>query len=202
MLGLQQRLADIVMADPAVAGIGSSLGGSTARGGSNRGFMYITLKSPEERHGLTTQQVIDRLRRELGKVAGIRLFMFAAQDVRAGGRQSDSNYQYTLTSADLAYPVTELLFKADAGPLDLYYGNREAAAPRYDIALIAGQILAADKETATLGPEETGSGESWAGRALKGTRSGVVFWAALGLVVVALLVVVAKLLPKPPATGA
>ena len=27
MLGLQQRLADIVMADPAVAGVGSSLGG-------------------------------------------------------------------------------------------------------------------------------------------------------------------------------
>jgi multidrug efflux pump len=101
MLGLQQRLADIVMADPAVQGIGSSLGGSTARGGSNRGFMYITLKPPEARGGQTTQQVIDRLRRQLGKVAGIRLFMFAAQDVRAGGRQSDSNYQYTLTSADL-----------------------------------------------------------------------------------------------------
>jgi multidrug efflux pump len=34
-------------------------------------------------------------------VVGIRLFMFAAQDIRAGGRQSDSNYQYTLSSADL-----------------------------------------------------------------------------------------------------
>jgi multidrug efflux pump len=34
-------------------------------------------------------------------VPGIRLFMFAAQDVRAGGRQSDSDYQYTLTSTDL-----------------------------------------------------------------------------------------------------
>lgn len=101
MLGLQQRLADIVMADPAVQGIGSSVGGSTTRGGSNRGFMYITLKPPAERGGLNTQQVIDRLRRNLGAVPGIRLFMFAAQDVRAGGRQSDSNYQYTLTSTDL-----------------------------------------------------------------------------------------------------
>jgi multidrug efflux pump len=45
--------------------------------------------------------VIDRLRKNLGMVAGIRLFMFAAQDVRTGGRQSDSDYQYTLTSADL-----------------------------------------------------------------------------------------------------
>src|ERR1700680_2576469 len=42
-----------------------------------------------------------RLRKNLGMVAGIKLFMFAAQDVRAGGRQSDSNYQYTLASTDL-----------------------------------------------------------------------------------------------------
>jgi len=45
--------------------------------------------------------VIDRLRRNLYRVAGIRLFMFAAQDIRAGGRQSDSDYQYTLSSTDL-----------------------------------------------------------------------------------------------------
>jgi multidrug efflux pump len=98
MLGLQQRLADIVMADPAVAGIGSIVGGAAT---SNRGTMYITLKPPAERDGLTTQLVIDRLRRNLAAVAGIRLFMFAAQDIRAGGRQSDSNYQYTLSSTDL-----------------------------------------------------------------------------------------------------
>jgi multidrug efflux pump len=101
MLGLQQQLADIVMADPAVAGIGSVLaGGGPFGGGSNRGTMFISLKPPAER-GVTTAEVIDRLRRNLYRVAGIRLFMFAAQDVRAGGRQSDSNYQYTLSSTDL-----------------------------------------------------------------------------------------------------
>ncbi|TXH85207.1 MAG: acriflavine resistance protein B, partial [Rhizobium sp.] len=101
MLGLQQRIADIVMADPAVAGVGSSLGSSNGFGGSNTGRMFISLKSLEEREGLTTTQVIDRLRRKLGMVPGIRLFMFAAQDLRTGGRQSDSNYQYTLISSDL-----------------------------------------------------------------------------------------------------
>ncbi|BEV43857.1 efflux RND transporter permease subunit [Afipia carboxidovorans] len=101
MLPLQQRVADIVMADPAVATIGSSLGGSSFLGGSNRGTMFIALKPPEERGGVSTALVIDRLRRELGKIPGIRLFMVAAQDIRAGGRQSDSNYQYTLASADL-----------------------------------------------------------------------------------------------------
>jgi multidrug efflux pump len=103
MLKLQQQLADIVMADPAVAGVGSSLGGSAGPGGggSNRGTMFISLKPPEERGGLTTALVIDRLRKDLYRVAGIRLFMFAAQDIRTGGRQSDSDYQYTLTSTDL-----------------------------------------------------------------------------------------------------
>jgi multidrug efflux pump len=100
MLGLQQQLADIVMADPAVAGVGSSLGGGAGRG-SNRGVMFISLKPPEERAGMSTTQVIDRLRSSLYRVAGIRLFMFAAQDIRAGGRQSDSSYQYTLSSTDL-----------------------------------------------------------------------------------------------------
>ena len=102
MLGLQQRIADIVMADPAVAGVGSSLGGSGGPGGgSNTGRMFISLKDLDQRGGLTTTQVIDRLRRNLSAVPGIRLFMFAAQDLRAGGRQSDSNYQYTLISSDL-----------------------------------------------------------------------------------------------------
>ena len=101
MLGLQQQLADIVMADPAVAGIGSVLNSGSGLT-SNRGLMFISLKPPEERGKLTTAVVIDQLRKNLYPVAGIRLFMFAAQDVRAGGRQTDSgDYQYTLSSTDL-----------------------------------------------------------------------------------------------------
>ena len=50
---------------------------------------------------MSTAQVIDRLRRNLYRVAGVRLFMFAAQDIRAGGRQSNSDYQYTVSSTDL-----------------------------------------------------------------------------------------------------
>src|ERR1700754_1302663 len=103
MLGMQQHIADLVLKDPGVASIGSSLGGTggPGGGGANRGTMFISLKPPEERGGLSTQLVIDRLRRALYPVPGIRLFMFAAQDVRTGGRQSDSDYQYTLSSTDL-----------------------------------------------------------------------------------------------------
>ncbi len=97
MVAMQQQVADLVLADPAVASIGSSMGG----GSNNRGQMFISLKPLAERNGLTTQQVIDRMRVRLNALPGIRLFMFAAQDVRAGGRQSDSDYQFTLVSPDV-----------------------------------------------------------------------------------------------------
>src|SRR5258708_37754499 len=45
--------------------------------------------------------LIDRLGPNLLNLPGIRLFMFASQDIRAGGRHSDSDYQYTLSSTDL-----------------------------------------------------------------------------------------------------
>jgi multidrug efflux pump len=103
MLALQQRVADIVLSDPAVYALGSSLGGGGGfGGGQNRGQMFISLKPIAERDGnVTTQQVIDRLRRKLFPLPGMRLFMFAAQDVRTGARQSDSDYQFSLVSPDL-----------------------------------------------------------------------------------------------------
>ena len=97
-----------------------------------------------------------------------------------------------------AVPVTRLLFKAAQTPLALYYGNPHAAAPRYDLALVAGQIVAAEKQVATLGAEEKARAGGWGRALLARGKGGVLFWGVLGLVVVALLVVVAKLLPKPP----
>ena len=103
MLKLQQQLADIVMADPAVAGIGSSLGSGGGPGaGSNRGTMFISLKPPGGA-GRPVGHTRDRSPAQcIFMVPGIRLFMFAAQaDVRLAGRQSDSDYQYTLSSTDI-----------------------------------------------------------------------------------------------------
>ncbi len=77
-----------------------------------------------------------------------------------------------------------------------------ATAPRYDMALVAGQILAAEKSVASLGAEEQARTGGWADRALAGSRAGLLFWSVLALVVIGLLVVVAKLLPKPPASAA
>src|SRR5258705_11683905 len=44
------------------------------------------------------------------------------------------------------YPAMRVLFKAKIeDALLLYYGNPRVALPRYDLSLVAGQLLAADK---------------------------------------------------------
>jgi multidrug efflux pump len=101
MRDLQRRATEMVLADPAVAAVGSSVGGSGWSGSVNRGNMFISLKPAEERGGLTTQQVVDRMRFRLGQIPGLRLFLVPAQDIRVGGRRSDSQFQFTLWSADI-----------------------------------------------------------------------------------------------------
>jgi hypothetical protein len=112
------------------------------------------------------------------------------------------NPSFTLTAVQADYPVVRLLFKASGGALTLYYDNPEIPAPRYDVALVAPQLLAAEKGQSALGPEQESNPAGWAERVLGAARGGVLFWAALAIVVVVLLVVVAKLLPKPPAPTA
>ena len=63
--------------------------------------MFISLKPLSERDGLSTARVIDRMRRELAEMRGIDVFFFAAQDVRTGGRQSRSQYQFTFWSPEI-----------------------------------------------------------------------------------------------------
>jgi multidrug efflux pump len=98
---LQQQAIDIVLSDPAVAGVGSSVGASGFNASVNKGRLFISLKPLDERNGVSTQQVVNRLRGKLNHVPGIRVFMVPAQDIRAGGRQSDSQYQFTLWSSDI-----------------------------------------------------------------------------------------------------
>src|SRR5450759_3431142 len=101
MLQLQQKAMDVVLTDPAVAGLGSSVGASGFNASVNRGRMFISLKPLAERQNVSTQQVVARLRTKLNQIPGIRVFMVPAQDLRVGGRQSDSQYQFTLWSADI-----------------------------------------------------------------------------------------------------
>jgi hypothetical protein len=98
---------------------------------------------------------------------------------------------------EFTYPATCLIFKVnDVAGLYLYYGNREVAAPRYDLTLVAESFMRADKQTARLGPEEQLKGSRWTTGAPLAGMKGVLFWGVLGLVVIVLLVVISRLLPK------
>jgi multidrug efflux pump len=101
-----KQLVDIIRADPAVDTVVGFTGGSRAGGG----FMFINLKPVGQRKD-GGQAVIARLRPQLAQVTGISLFLNTVQDLRGGGRQTNSTYQYTLKSdnaADLSLWATRL----------------------------------------------------------------------------------------------
>ncbi len=98
MVKLQQQAADIVAKDPAVSGLGSSVGGGGFSSSINRGQLLISLKPESER--ASTADVIDRLRKQLMAVPGLSTFLFSPGDIRAGARQSQSQYQFTLWGAN------------------------------------------------------------------------------------------------------
>ena len=101
MRDLQQQAMDIVLADPAVAGLGSSVGASGFSSSVNRGRLFISLKPFNERGGVPVAQVVARLRTKLTAIPGLRVFLVQTQDLRMGGRTSDSQYQFTLWGQDI-----------------------------------------------------------------------------------------------------
>src|SRR5262249_19397244 len=95
----QRALADIVSKDPAVATVGINLGANGTQT-QNNGRLFITLKPRNERD-VSADEVIRRLRPQVGKVEGTALFLQAAQDINIGGRPTRTQYQYTLQDANL-----------------------------------------------------------------------------------------------------
>jgi multidrug efflux pump len=94
-----QTFVDMIKADPAVANAMAFTGGA---GATNGGFIYIGLKPLEQRKGVSSSDVINRLRPKLTSVPGATVFLQAGQDLRIGGRQSNAQYQYTIQSDNLA----------------------------------------------------------------------------------------------------
>ena len=94
----QNQFSQIVTSDPAIQSNIAFVGGGNAL---NTGRMYIMLKPLSERK-IRADQVIARLRKKLAVVSGATLYLQANQDIRVGGRQSNSQYQYTLESENLS----------------------------------------------------------------------------------------------------
>jgi multidrug efflux pump len=105
MQRLQERADAVVRADPAVAASTSYMGGGTM----SVGYLWIGLKPLAERR-VPVQAVIDRLRPQLARIEGLRVFLNPVQDLNIGLGGSASRYQYQFTGTD----VGEVLRAGDA----------------------------------------------------------------------------------------
>lgn len=107
------------------------------------------------------------------------------------------NPAIALGAVQTTYPVVRLVFKvAETDGYLLAYGNAAAVAPRYDLSLVAVKLLTASRSPASIAPGEENPA---ARKSLFSLDRRFLLWGSLALVVVVLLAVVAKLLPKPPA---
>lgn len=126
-----KKAVAIVRADPGVQNVVGFTGG---QGASNGAFMFIALKPLEERHASATE-IVNRLRPKLMGIKEAQTFLMAAQDLRVGGRQSNSQYQYTLQADSnddlkkyvpiIAREMKKLSTLADVNP-DLLAGGLQA----------------------------------------------------------------------------
>jgi multidrug efflux pump len=99
-------MADIIKKDPAVQNVMAFVGGGGPGGGAgNSGNLFIALKPLQDRPGrASADDIINRLRPALSRTPGVQAQMQSQQELNIGGRQSATQYQYTL-SAD---SVTDL----------------------------------------------------------------------------------------------
>ena len=110
------EFSNIVAQDPAVNNVIAFTGGG---GSPNTGRMFVALKPLHERK-LNADQIVARLRSQLGRISGATLFLQSVQDVRVGGRAAASQYQYTLQSdnvSDLTEWAPKLLNKLQTLPV-------------------------------------------------------------------------------------
>src|SRR5207237_460268 len=96
------EIVDIVGHDPAVANVVGFTGaqGNGPSTATNTARLFVMLKPLAERK-VSADQVITRLRGRVAVVPGAPAFFQAAQDVRAGGRMGNAQYQYTLQGDDV-----------------------------------------------------------------------------------------------------
>lgn len=99
MVAHQKQVAAIVAKDPNIEGFMSSVGSGGPNGAANQGRLFLVLKPMPERK-LKADEIIQKLRRKLSQIPGIKLFMQNPPSIRIGGQASKALYQLTLSSSD------------------------------------------------------------------------------------------------------
>jgi HAE1 family hydrophobic/amphiphilic exporter-1 len=93
MVEYQKMLADVLRNDPNIDTFLANVGNG------NYNQMQVTLK-PRKQRALTAQQIVDELRPKVARFPGFTVFLNLPQAIRIGGRQSQSNNQFTLQALD------------------------------------------------------------------------------------------------------
>ena len=103
MAELQQQALDIVLADPAVASVGSSVGASGCNASVNRGpHVHQPEAARRARRPHARSASSTACGRTLDGIQGIGVFMFAgAGHPHRRRARADSHYQFTLWSPDI-----------------------------------------------------------------------------------------------------
>jgi len=100
MAARQKRVVDVLLADPAVESVGSTIGITSGWSSINRGQLTVSLKPLAERK-ISSEEVLKRLRPKLVQMADIQAYLFSAQDLRGGGRSGGTGFQFVLLDQDL-----------------------------------------------------------------------------------------------------
>ena len=97
-------IQEIVRKEPGVGNVMMSLGSGWGGGGGNSASIFMSLAPDAERlkSGQSAEKIIADLRRKAAGIPGVTLLLQSAQDLHIGGRGSATQYQYTLTSLNLA----------------------------------------------------------------------------------------------------
>lgn len=95
----QQALAKVILQNPAVESLSSTIGIDGNNTSLNSGRIQINLKAFDERND-KADAVIKQLQQAATQVAGIQLYMQSAQDLTVNDQVTPSQYQFTLDDAD------------------------------------------------------------------------------------------------------
>ncbi len=96
----QQAAAAVLAKDPNVDAFMSSVGAGGPTASGNGGRLFIRLKPRHDRK-LNADEVVASLRREMGKIPGLRVFVTNPPAINIGARFASGLYQYTMQSPDL-----------------------------------------------------------------------------------------------------
>lgn len=148
----QQALVEVLLEEPAVAGVTSFIGVDGANPTLNSGRLLIQLKPHDERDQ-DAMALMRQLQQRVAKVPGISLYLQPLQDLSIGNLVSRTQYQLTLQDpdpAELAEWITPLTQRLQAlpslrdvnhnlqnGGLQAYLTIDRNAAARYGITAAA-----------------------------------------------------------------